>query len=127
MDKELENYLRGSMGDPYASGAGQIGYEIQKQERERAQRQKIGGSTSSGTGNGSMKGFVQLALVLVAIEAYMNFTGYLVSDFQRIVAFIGAVATFGIVHFYWGLIVKIVIAVILIVGGLAVFDAFIGN
>ena len=134
MSDELKNYQSGDAGNPFAPGAGQVGYENhkrrQQQERDRLSKGAANAGKRSGGSSQNYSGRDWLLVIsaLVAFEAIMNFTGFLTSDLQRIAAFIGAVVSFILIFKYWDLIVKIVIGLIVVaVGGAFGYDALTGN
>lgn len=134
MSDELKNYQSGDTGNPFASGAGQIGYENHKRRQQQERDHLRKGAADAGKRSGgssqyySGRDWFLVISALVAFEAIMNFTGFLTSDLQRAGAFIGAVVSFTLIFKYWDLIVKIVIGLIFItLGGALGYDALSGN
>ena len=117
------DHMRGSSGDSSAPGwGGYLGHEKhrQEQERERLRRsseaaERLHGSSGRG-GASSSKNLVMMVFVLIAFEAFLNVTGFLTSDFQRIAAFVFAVVAGTVVNLYWEIIARVLTAVILLGG-----------
>jgi hypothetical protein len=129
-NKDVEDYMRGSSGDMFASGWGQVGHEAHKQklvrekrerEKERQRFSKPSGNSRDGSGGDGLRNLVLVCLALIALESCMNFTGYLTSAPQRFAAFFGSVASLVLVYRYWKLILRLVLGLfaLVIFGGLA--------
>ncbi len=66
MSDELKNYQSGDMGNPFASGAGQVGYENYKR-RQQQERDRLRKGAASGTGSSSGGGLGLIALAGIGI------------------------------------------------------------
>ena len=85
MADELKNFQDGDRGNPYASGAGQIGYEMHKQRQER----ESGRNVTNGGGGSTIDGPSVLVLILLVIAGLIwwdwdNFIGGIKADLNTL-------------------------------------------
>lgn len=115
MADELKNYLSGDAGNPYAPGAGQLGYQnhLHRQERERARLKKAmelprrSGATRAPSQPKSLKGLFLFACAFALATAIWDF-GDQLSQTERIVLGIGASVSGVVLYRYWDILAKLV-------------------
>ena len=84
-----------------------------------------GGGTQSGKKGEGLQALIIWSLVLIAVETYVNFTGYLTTNPQRFGVFIASVGSILVIYRYWELILKVVLGLVALaaLGGL-IYDFF---